>query len=326
VAQAPQDAIVAQWITSKLLLREGKIDDGMKLLAKVSQSFPEDLSWWGGYESYFRDGEALPKGPGNVRPRLKSTGELGALLINRRDYVQSLDQLLRGGYWLDAAYIAERVLTADELKAYVDKSWPDNQAEDAKEATTFYNGGYPFSSSQGGPRKRLRYLLGRRLIRGEQAAAAVSYLPKSMEEPLKSYVEQLQSSQDSARSPEERGAAALKAAAILRQHGLELIGTELDPDWFAYEGNFELAPVAKERQNQSAGRLASTPDELARAGKSAVTPDARFHYRYKGAELVKLAATLLPKKDKQLCAGVKDTVRNLSRDEKAANEVRKLCR
>jgi hypothetical protein len=28
-------------------------------------------------------------------------------------------------YWMDAAYVAERILTVDELKAYVDRNWPE---------------------------------------------------------------------------------------------------------------------------------------------------------------------------------------------------------
>ena len=37
-----------------------------------------------------------------------------------RDYAEALRLLLRAGYWEDAAYVAERVLTVDELKAVVD--------------------------------------------------------------------------------------------------------------------------------------------------------------------------------------------------------------
>ena len=50
-----------------------------------------------------------------------ASGDLGGLHLARGDFVQALDILLTGRLWEDAAYVAERVLTANELKAYVDK-------------------------------------------------------------------------------------------------------------------------------------------------------------------------------------------------------------
>ena len=50
--------------------------------------------------------------------------ELGVLKLSRGEFAQALDALLRSGFWQDAAYVAERVLTTDELKTYVDQNWP----------------------------------------------------------------------------------------------------------------------------------------------------------------------------------------------------------
>ena len=52
-------------------------------------------------------------------------GELGVLHLARGDYASSLDALLRAGFWADAAYVAERVLTLEELEAYVQRNWPE---------------------------------------------------------------------------------------------------------------------------------------------------------------------------------------------------------
>ncbi|WZB74500.1 hypothetical protein WJ972_28555 [Achromobacter insuavis] len=63
------------------------------------------------------------------------------LSLSRGQYVEALDQLYRAAaagdgapppeegwplspYWNDAAYVAERVLTTDETKAYVDRLPP----------------------------------------------------------------------------------------------------------------------------------------------------------------------------------------------------------
>ncbi len=76
-----------------------------------------DHDLWEAYES-------------NVRPALRprANGELGAAASPAASTSTPLDDLLRGGYWTDAAYLAERVLTVDELRAYVDKTWPPDLA------------------------------------------------------------------------------------------------------------------------------------------------------------------------------------------------------
>src|SRR5262245_18541146 len=58
-----------------------------------------------------------------IRASQQDLGELGVLRLARREYTQALAALLRSGFWMDAAYVAERVLTADELKTYVDRTW-----------------------------------------------------------------------------------------------------------------------------------------------------------------------------------------------------------
>lgn len=58
--------------------------------------------------------------------------ESGVLHLTRGEFIQALDALLRAGYWQDAAYVAERVLTLAELRGYVDSQWPAASGKDAK--------------------------------------------------------------------------------------------------------------------------------------------------------------------------------------------------
>ncbi len=115
LGRAPAEAPMARWIRAKLLLRAGKLAEAEALLAQADPGLPaaagHDL--WEAYEN-------------GVRPAVlpRATGELGAVRLARGEYMAALDDLLRGGYWTDAAYVAERVLTVDELRAYVDKTWP----------------------------------------------------------------------------------------------------------------------------------------------------------------------------------------------------------
>ena len=55
------------------------------------------------------------------------------LRLARRDYVQALDALLRSGYWMDAAYVAERFVSVEELKTYVGRTRPSSATEEAQD-------------------------------------------------------------------------------------------------------------------------------------------------------------------------------------------------
>ena len=63
--------------------------------------------------------------------------------------------------WMDAAYVAERVLTTDELKTYVDRNWPPfrRRKMQAKQARYFRR------RNRFKPREEIRWLLARRIAR-----------------------------------------------------------------------------------------------------------------------------------------------------------------
>jgi tetratricopeptide (TPR) repeat protein len=112
----------AQWVRAKLLLREGKMDAAAKLLAKLVRNFPDNEDWSGAYKSC----SPWPWWLNRPTPQQVS-GELGVLQLARGQYADALDLLLRGGYGLDAAYVAERVLAPNELIAYVNRCWPKSE-------------------------------------------------------------------------------------------------------------------------------------------------------------------------------------------------------
>ena len=116
--RAPADAPMARWIRAKLLLRAGKVAEAEALLAQAAAALPAGSGPDARSLARLRRRGAQPA----VRPR--AAGELGAVRLARGEYAAALDDLLRGGWWIDAAYVAERVLTVDELRAYVDKTWP----------------------------------------------------------------------------------------------------------------------------------------------------------------------------------------------------------
>jgi hypothetical protein len=296
--RAPADAPMTSWIRAKLLLRAGKMAEAETLLAQARAALPAgpgpDHELWQAYNS-----QVQPAG----RPR--AAGELGAVRLARGEYGAALEDLLRGGWWTDAAYVAERVLTLDELRAYVDKTWPaalaarydPDATRGADEPGDAWN--VLFAGVAPPPDEKiaydLRYLLGRRLARAGRLADARLYLPEPRRAPLDDFAQSLAQGHDGTRPAADRSRALFRAACLARYQGLELLGTEIEPDWFLEGGELEVDPFAEARADPETHRhLGPTPDELQRVARSRAVPDKRFHYRYQGMDLAREAANLLP--------------------------------
>lgn len=81
---APPDSVLARWIRAKLLLRAGKVPEAAEYLSRIAGRFPP------------------ARRPRSGQDRLESIGtrvrgELGVLHLARRQYVEALDVLLKGG-------------------------------------------------------------------------------------------------------------------------------------------------------------------------------------------------------------------------------------
>jgi hypothetical protein len=289
--RAAPDAPMARFLRAKLLARDGQLAEAEALLAETAPALPEkpggDADLWTAYSS-------------NVQPagRPRALGELGVARLAHKEYAPALDALLRGGYWTDAAYVAERVLGVDELKAYVDKEWPrslDKPAggESGDEGWELIYAGLALPEAED-VSWRIRDLLGRRLVRAGRYAEALPYLPE-WQPVVEELAAALKAGRDAARPAGERAKALFQAACEMRHHGLEIAGTELEPDWALYEGSYDVGSFLETRENPERHRhFAATADERERARKSRTEPFARFHYRFRGADLAWEAASLLP--------------------------------
>ena len=292
LARAPKESAVAKWLQAKLLLREGKVEAAAQILATLARQFPPiELSDDTGASLPLLDRlqvadewDALDPTP----TRLEITGELGVVQLHRKDFVASLDCLLRGGFWMDAAYVAERVLTVDELKRYVDAQWPKAVAKTI--ATNNEEMGEKFYEGSA-----IRSLLARRLAREERWAEAYFYFEKETATLHKERVKWLTLAKDTKQPTKQRAKAFWEAAKLTRKHGIELIGTEVEPDWAVHGGSYEAGVTVEERWQQKTNEvLATTSEELTRAGKHTVAPEQRWHYRYRAADLGWQAAELMP--------------------------------
>src|SRR6185503_18259317 len=118
---------VTQWLQAKLYVRAGRISQAIAILSKLAASFPRESkgSDESGHETLAANLFIRAGYYGNhVEPAQHITGELGVLHLARGSYTEALDYFLKGGFWMDAAYVAERVLTIKELKSYVDRALP----------------------------------------------------------------------------------------------------------------------------------------------------------------------------------------------------------
>ena len=297
---------VTEWLQSKLLLRAGKVDEAAALLGKVSRSFPLELP---GTNPPARLADDLsvdinPVYGDQISAGQQILGELGVLHLARREFTQSLDALLRSSYWMDAAYVAERVLTADELKKYVDANWPAVSPEElAKETKEAHDGENILTN----PRREIRYLLARRLARLNRDDEAREYFPTELQPRFDALVAVLQTAWTESLLPEARAKAFFAAAWITRSNGMELLGTELAPDWAIHGGSFDCGVNVETRTNDNFKLLSASAEELERARQPASSPEERFHYRYQAASLAWEAAKLLPNNSNEtarvLCTG-----------------------
>ena len=240
---------------------------------------------------------------GKVRLR----GEVAVMQLSQGAYSQSLRLLfpVAGTYWGDVTYIAERVLTTDELKAFVD-ALPPLRPATAKSVDSIWSPDFV-------PADRLRLVLARRLVRDGRAGEAVAYFPLEPKTPAdqrdsgyanaeeaRSYLTALDAARpgllfDWPWRRVSRAEALFEVATLDRQRGMELMGTEGPPDEAALGGNFAygVGQAKPDGVSDSPSKLLG-PDEASRFAASAPRPDTRFHYRGIAADRAAAAADLLP--------------------------------
>jgi tetratricopeptide (TPR) repeat protein len=267
------DGGLAWWLRAKLAVREGDKTAAAAAYAKAAQAFPQNESW-GDRRTPDYDYESL-------QPKCRVEGESAILALQRGDYLQAFDQLYRSQsiYWFDAATVAERVLTLEELKQYVDTQVPAPPPLTQQERDNYVP--LPVAAS-------LRNLLGRRLLREGHYEQAPAYFDNvDLQNKAKSYAI-LRQEADSAWWPTTRAAALFNSAGVARTWGMEILGYEMAPDYATFGGNYSL-----ESTELKVGPLV-TEGEVKRQQASVAQPDERYHYRFVATALASRAADNLP--------------------------------
>ena len=284
---------VARWLQAKLWLRDGRVRDAAQQLAGLVRDFPPNPP--AAPASTGLLGEVSIEAYQHTASH-QLLGELGALRLARRDYAEALEALMRGGFWPDAAYVAERVLTLEELKTFVDQRGtlgtdPEPVATGAGETASASAEG--FISAPSATVDNLRYLLGRRLTRAGRGREATAYYPRELRRVHRQYVDHVEQAADPGRPKAEQATVLWAAAQLAREQGMALLGTELEPDWAIHGGSYEDGNTVRARAAVSAFARASW-EELSRGRVHRPEPEERYHYRYVAAALAWKAAQLMP--------------------------------
>ena len=212
---------VVQWLQAKLFLRVGKLDQAASLLARVAAYFP------------LSNGETNP--PVQLIETLIQTdesfqyriplsrmvfSELGILQLTQREYTEALQTLLSQGWLLDAAYVAERVLTVQELKKFVDQKYPPYVKEgdlfESNEKT------HPSSGKELSLRERTRWVrstLSRRYAREFDFESALAYVADEERKDLDQLSRYWEVGREEKNPSNERATALWNAAQLVARGG-----------------------------------------------------------------------------------------------------------
>lgn len=273
---------LALWIQAKLALRAGDQERAASLYAQAVEAMAGSSQ---------ARASALDGG--------RLTAEDGTIRLARGDFVQSLELWWSVGdrYWMDLAYVAERVVTTDDLKAFVDAHVPASVPE------PIHTHDDELDSHADYPTGQLRDLLARRLMRDGRVDEAMAYFhdparhwPNPRVRAQAVAYRQAIGEARAASSRIERARHTFAAARLVRADGLDLFGYELSPDAAVMQGNFEF-----QEQPPAVGPQA-TADEAQRVHATAAVPPGRFHYRGQAALLAQKAADDLPPRSQAYAA------------------------
>lgn len=252
---------VAHWVHAKLALHRGASAEAEAEFAEAARHFPP----------------AAPQKAGDDQddPAARLYAEWAILKLSRSDYLGALDQLQRKApdFDEDIAYIAERVLTLPELKAYVDSH--------ADCGALIHN------------------VLAARLARDNRFIEAQPYYSSADVRASAAAYSRAESQAKHGKSPADRAEGWYDMAELEINLGMELTGAFLAPDGALNDGNFIGEPVAP-------SDLASV-DEQTRVAASVIVPDRAYHYRAIAVTHFIAAAKALPHRSAEasivLCQG-----------------------
>ena len=308
---ALSDTPLAAWVRAKLALQKGDTDEAMLAYAQALCAFP-----------------TLDVHPPSISPGNEGLiyAETGVLALARREYMQAMmfmhmalqrDEHARDAqnwgaysfsyagsdkqfnYYRDASYLAERILTTDELKTFIDQNIA---ATPGAELTNYACSHRPVYYND-----CLRWILARKLMRDQRYEEAAAYFPVlyNQNENMKidlfaqaqAYVHALHESRKFWHTDITKAQYLFEAAMILRFYGKELLG---------YEGHFQHNPHAgideRPRSSPLTNGTWQSDDEHIRYAATSSGLKKPWYYREMAIRLVEQAADKVPARSQAFAA------------------------
>ena len=289
----------ALWVKGKIQLMEGDLGGAEK---NLQAAVPTILDQGRLFPGIFIEGasERLPLREAMSYRTNQMLGDLGVVALSRDHYFQALSALCEGGFSDDAAYVAERVLSREELLTFVRSHYPQKLESGGDEAAY-----------------KLRYTLARRLARENYFKDAREFFPSPLLPVFDRYVSLFRRARDPSLPRATRAQALWEAAQIHRALGLEMFGTEEQPDAATYDGDLDPQPFIESRcgfsyQPPAPGEwwwdhLPKLTDfvprpssaERYRVKHNRLLYEKRFQYRYVAADMAWKAAGMMPDKSEE---------------------------
>ena len=300
---ASSELPLAAWVSAKLALRAGDQKQAAAQYAKVIKGYSADENWVPGGSEYQ-----------SLGAQCRAQGEAGTLALSQGDFAEAMLQFFNAGddYTNDMSYIAERVLSTDELIAFVDAHTLPQTLQKV-EASEYSPLSYeiPFNEETGVRAKgyqqhTLRAVLARRLLREGQFERALPYFNNPLHlQSAKEYGAAMLRANSA--SGIQKAQALFEAATLARTAGIDILGTQLSPDFAVYGGGYGDYEPTPEELKESPELFAKptaliSAEENKRTLLSAPKPNKRFHYRYQAVALAEQASDLLPARSQAFAA------------------------
>jgi len=220
--KAPALDPTAVWLRSKLLAKKGQVRSASQEMVKVA-SVPEYERTFLGEIPQFVAYEWRSSAAAGYRTG-QFWGEQGILHLANDRYEEAMESFILSGHWRDAAYVAEQLLSREELLTYVRDHWPTHES-----SVTETKNSFPYL---------MRYLTARRLARDHYFKDARPLFPPELIPVFDKYVENYRVFRDESKPEPDRAAAGWEVAQIHRRLGIELFGTEVGPDFAVWGGSY----------------------------------------------------------------------------------------
>lgn len=275
------DSSMSVWLRVKLLRRDGKLKQAQDLMTRVPALLEaENLRPEKDEDDSYSPNRSL---------WMSAHGDLASLYLSNGQFIDAMNTFFAGGLRTDALFVAERVLTSDELIAFAKSLGADDK------------------------RRAVTQVLGPRLVREDRYDEARAWFDESKQKDLETYTALLKQANDETLSKMERAKAWFDAADFLADSG-ELINPTFMPDAPRAEGDNPKKPKPQSLpQDRQAGfywhtrytnagekyeklPLALPPSdaEKKRLAASKPSPDRFRHAIFVAAAMVRKAAALLP--------------------------------